>query len=189
MEKMKRVGEWKEVIPRANACKKKHEFSSLVSNIVDELGAKNVIDFGCGEGLLAQNFSSQSYLGLDIDEKILDVARSAFNSYEFSSPSEDVYSTDMCIAARVFNHLKEDEIHSVLKKMRCKWLLVAEPLAGGEVEGNILSFHTRSREDYVKLMRGHDLLLVKHMVKSIEGDNPADISFLVFRKSGRNPNA
>ncbi len=187
MEKMKRLGEWKEAIPNGNLRANKHQFSGIVTNIVEEFGAKSVIDFGCGEGLLSQSFSPSCYLGLDIDEKVLNLAKSYFSDYYFSIPSEDIYSTDMCIAASVFNYLKEEQIHNILKKMRCKWFLIAEPLFNGDQDGNIYSFHTRNREDYIKLMRNHDLLLVKHIIKSIEEKTPSDVSFLVFRKSGRNP--
>ena len=188
MEGMRRTREWKEALPQGRSSESAHEFSTLVSNIYKEFGATDVIDFGCGDGTLCKSFSKGSYLGLDIDEKILDVASSSFPDYSFQKPNAEAYSTDMCIASRVFNELKEDDINGILKKMRCKWFVLAEPLQQKEVKGNIYPFYTRNREKYVSLMRAHDLLLVKHMVKSVEGNSPQDVSLLVFRKCGRNPN-
>lgn len=191
MTGMKRLGEWKEVIPsisRQIGVDKRHEYSGLINNITNELGILDVIDFGCGDGRLCSIFPKGKYLGLDNDEQILHSAKTNFDGYAFKKPNGEVYSTDICIASKVFNELDEDGLHDVLRRMRCKWLLVAEPLKQKDADSNIYPFYTRDREAYIRLMRVHDLLLVKHMIKSTISDHPEEVSFLLFKKAGRNPN-
>ncbi|MCH9621173.1 MAG: hypothetical protein S4CHLAM20_05900 [Chlamydiia bacterium] len=186
MAKVRKVGEWSETIPEIKKRIQKHEFAGLVGNIVSDIGPSHVIDLGCGEGRLSQVFAKNDYLGLDIDEKIINVAKTQFSDYAFLVPDDSIFSTDMCIASRVFLEITEKKIHEILTRMRCKWLLVAEPLASQE-QGNVLSFNQRSREDYIAMMRAHDLLLFKHMVKTVTNETKEDVSFLLFKKCERNP--
>lgn len=189
MEGMKRIGEWEEVVPAYSkvSASKEHEFSGVISNITKEIGVKDIIDFGCGDGKLCNVFSKHDYLGLDIDDKTLQKARSHFEGYAFNTPEEKVYNTDMCICSRVFSQLNEESIHDIIRRMRCKWLLIAEPLHQSDVDGSIYPFYTRERESYINLMRHHDLLLVKHIVKPSKEKLGGNVSFLLFKKYGRNP--
>jgi hypothetical protein len=191
MTSMKRLGDWKEVIPsthRKIVSSDSHEYSGLINNITKEIGVLDVIDFGCGDGRLCSIFPKGNYLGLDSDEQILKAAQSTFEGYAFRKPNGEVYSTDICIVSKVFSELNEESIHDVLRRMRCKWLLVVEPINQKDKASNIFPFTTRDREAYVRLMRIHDLLLVKHMIKSVSDQGPEDVSFLLFKKAARNPN-
>jgi len=186
MSEVNRVGEWKETFPEIKRSVESHEFSNLVNNIVKDIGVQTVIDLGCGDGKLCQIFSKNAYLGLDIDENIINSAKRSFLDYSFSVPGDDIYSADMCIASRVFQEMLDSKIHDALKRMRCRWLLVAEPLSA-QSNGNVYSFNQRSREDYVSMMRAHDFLLFKHMIKTLPKANGEDVSLLLFKKCGRNP--
>ena len=187
MKGMKRAGEFTEVFPREEEQTQHHDFSDVVATISKDIGVRDVIDFGCGDGSLCRTFTKESYLGLDIDTKIIESARSKFSEYAFKVPSSDIYSTDMFMACRVLSELTDESIHKVMKNVRCKWLLVAEPLSKQGPEGNIFSLHQRDLENYKKIMRAHDLLLFQHKIKSACTGNPQDISFLLFKRCGRNP--
>ena len=186
MSEARKVGEWEETLPESKPSVEHHEFAGLVKNIVTDIGVSSVIDFGCGEGSLCQIFSAHAYQGIDIDDAALALAQEKFSEYSFNKSIDDVYSSQMCIAARTFHEITDKKLHDILKKMRCQWLLVAEPLSGTS-DSNVLSFNQRTREDYVSIMRSHDLLLFKHMVKSIKNNNNEDVSFLLFKKCERNP--
>ncbi|MCH9617545.1 MAG: hypothetical protein SP4CHLAM5_06700 [Chlamydiia bacterium] len=190
MTGMKRLADWKEIIPGADRkidSSGGHEYSGLINNITKEIGVLDVIDFGCGDGRLCSIFPKGNYLGLDSDEEVLKAAQTSFEGYAFKKPDGEVYSTDICIVSKVFSELNEETIHDVLRRMRCKWLLVVEPMVPKEKVSNIFLFQERDREAYVRLMRIHDLLLVKHMIKSISNKEPEDVSFLLFKKAARNP--
>lgn len=186
MAELKKVGEFSESLPKIIHREQDHEFSNLVKNIVSDIGAEKVIDFGCGDGRLCKIFDKSAYLGLDIDEEALEKARRSFSDYAFNKSQDTVYSTHMCIASRVFNEMSDKKINEMLKNMRCKWLLVAEPL-NGKADTSMINFSHRTREDYISMMRDHDLLLFKHMIKTVKKDAEEDVSFLLFRKCERNP--
>ena len=185
---MKRALEFTEVLPCVEEEIEHHEFSDIVSLISRDFGVKDVIDFGCGDGALCRNFSKEGYLGLDIDEKIINTAKSRFSDYVFTTPTSAIYTTEMFMACRVLSGLSEEKIHDIMKNVRCKWLLVAEPLEDSKLEGNIYSFFKRDLENYKRIMRAHDLLLYQHKIKSIGKDSYQDVSFLLFKRCGRNPN-
>ena len=79
--------------------------------------------------------------------------------------------------------------------MRCKWLIVAEILGREWRRDGIPPVYNRDLDDYLPLMRAHDLVLHKHVKrpykryadsKYYKGKN-TDISFLIFKKCLRNP--
>jgi SAM-dependent methyltransferase len=189
MTKIRRVGEWMEAIPCSNNHSKVDEFSGLIENIVSDLAIVDVIDFGCGEGDLCKIFGHRGYLGLDIDERCIQRAQSKHFNYRFEKPKEMVYSADLCVASRVFNELNDESIHDLMRRMRCKWLLIADSFSHEKSENTVVPFHSRNRESYINLMRGHDLLQIKQVVKPISQPKPTEISLLLFKKCGRNPNS
>lgn len=189
MTEIRRVGEWREAVPYANNHVKVDEFSGLIKNIVSDLSISEVIDFGCGEGDLCRLFGESGYLGLDIDERCIEKARSKHFNYRFEKPKEMVYSADLCLASRVFNELNDESIHDLMRRMRCKWLLIADSFAQEKNENTVVPFHNRNRESYINLMRGHDLLQIKQLIKPINHTTPTEISLILFKKCGRNPNS
>lgn len=65
-----------------------------------------VLDFGCGSGALAALVSSNSYLGVDADDRSLQLARIRFPTHRFSSslPS-DHERFDTVVALAVIEHV------------------------------------------------------------------------------------
>ena len=187
MKGMKRAVEFNELIPCKEERIMHHDFSEVVALISKDFGVKDVIDFGCGDGALCRSFSKEGYLGIDIDEEILNIAKSRFTDYQFTTPKSTIYSTEMFMACRVLSALSEDKIHEIMKNVRCKWLLVAESFGQSHLERNIHSFFQRDLENYKKIMRAHDLLLFQHKTKLIGSSSPKDVSFLLFKRCGRNP--
>lgn len=188
MGQVQRYSEWKECIPNYSFVEqsKVHSYSSVVEGVARELGALDVIDFGCGDGSLCQAFSKNRYLGLDIDDAMLERARTSFEGYAFKKPSGEVYASDLLVASNVFYEINNIELDKILSSLRCKWLLLAEPLAG-QGDSRIRPFYSRDKEGYVKLMRGHDLLLMKQMTKKVSSINGEEVSFLLFKRAMRNP--
>ncbi|MCH9812228.1 class I SAM-dependent methyltransferase [bacterium] len=188
MGQAKRYSEWKEFIPSYGQTNTStdHEYSSVVEGVAKELGVLDVIDFGCGDGRLCQVFPKSRYLGLDIDESALEKAKKAFEGYAFKKPTGEVFTSDLLVASNVFNEMNDHRLDEILAKTRCKWLLLAEPLSG-QGDATIEPFHSRNKKNYVKLMRGHDLLLMKQITKKISEAKGGEVSFLLFKKAMRNP--
>ena len=163
--------------------------------ITKDLTFNRVIDFGCGVGRLCQSFKPENYLGFDIDEEAIKNAKERFSSYSFEKVPDGPVGADLYLAYSVFNYLSDRKLHEVLKNIRCKWLVLGEML-GKEWKSHDLSApYYRDIEDYVKLLRSHDLILQKHVRKPYKKysesncykGNNTDISFLVFKKCLRNP--
>jgi SAM-dependent methyltransferase len=94
-------------------------FFNIVADEIGSISRGNVLDFGCGEGLLLQelkkrNIYFESLLGIDIREDALEQARSLHPDYLFEK--KDILqwdckpkSFDLIIASEVLEHLIEPE--------------------------------------------------------------------------------
>lgn len=171
------------------------DVSGLLKEITDELGYSSVIDFGCGYGRLCKGFDPSKYMGLDINPEALGAAKKRFQDYQFHFADEEPKYADIYLAYTVFLHMKEQELHEVLKSMRCKWLIVAEILGREWRRDGLPPVYNRELCEYVEIMRRHDFVLHKHLKRPYKryADAPwyqgrnTDISFLVFRKCLKNP--
>jgi len=192
---------WKEkgmesIVPEGfGECPEGWDVKELLTELTDELGYASVLDFGCGYGRLCESFDPVKYLGVDINADALSKAKKKFANYRFEPLGEDPMFTDICLGYTVFLHMKDHEIHEALKKMRCKWVIVAEILGREWRRDGLPPVYNRDLADYVQLFRAHDLILHKHVQRPYKryaetswynGKN-TNISFLVFKKCMRNP--
>jgi len=167
----------------------------LLGELTAELGYSKIVDFGCGDGRLCKSFDPSKYIGFDINEKSLEGAKARFAEYRFERVPEGPACADIFLAYSVFLHMNDQEINRALRSMRCKWLIVAEILGREWRCDGIPPVYNRDLNEYVPLLRSHDLILHKHVKrpykryaesKWYEGKN-TDISFLIFKKCLRNP--
>lgn len=185
MKGMKRGVEFNEIDPTNFSKMQMHEFSSYIQKITKEFAITDVIDFGCGVDPFAASFSKKAYLGLDIDEEAIAKSSKIFQGYAFKKADESKYSTDMCIASKVFSYMNDGDLDKVLTKMRCKWLLMVENLSSDNEKENITSINGRDHQRYISMLRNHDLLLMK---KSEQEDKAGNMhTFLLFKKCIKNP--
>ncbi|SHE36729.1 Methyltransferase domain-containing protein [Desulfacinum infernum DSM 9756] len=77
-----------------------------------------VLDFGCGTGGLAQYVPASRYLGVDIDDQSLQLARSKFPYHHYCKGWPDILATfDTIVLAAVIEHMPHPvEILSKLRK-------------------------------------------------------------------------
>lgn len=167
----------------------------VLKELAEEVGYESVIDFGCGYGRLCESFDADKYLGIDINEALVDSAKEKFNKYRFTVATGDVIGAEICLAYTVFLHLNDKELHETLQQFRCKWLIVAEILGKEWRRDGLPPVFNRDLADYAQALRMHDFVLHKHVKRGYkryqeipwyQGKN-TDISFLVFRKCLRNP--
>ncbi len=166
-----------------------------VKKITEDLSFDHVIDFGCGYGRLCESFKPESYLGIDINPSAIDEAKKQFAQYKFEILPNGPKGADLYFAYTVFLHMTDTQLHEALKNIRCKWLVVGEVLGREWRREGLPPVYNRDLEDYVTLMRSHDLVLHRHVRKPYkrysespwyQGKN-TDVSFLVFKKCLRNP--
>lgn len=188
--------DWQELIPHSlPKCPQTFDPAATVKQLSDQLGYSSVIDLGCGHGRLSEAFAPEKYLGLDIDEKVLEIAKQQFSNYRFEPVGEQPKFADIYVAYSLFSSLTDFQAHEALKKVRCKWLILGEQLKAEDKGPKLSRLYTRDLDDYIRLFRAHDFTLHKHVKKPYREkvsakalENPGkQISFLVFRKCPRNP--
>lgn len=166
-----------------------------VKELTGEVPHARVIDFGCGYGRLCKSFDPEKYLGLDINPAAVEEAKKTFEGYQFALPKEGTLGADLVFAYTVFLHMPDTQVDELLRNMRCKWLIVGEVLGREWRRDGLPPVYNRDLEDYVRLMRGHDLILHRHVKKPYKryAESPwylgknTDVSFLVFKRCRRNP--
>ncbi len=78
-----------------------------------------VLDYGCGVGALALMCQSDAYLGVDIDEEVLEVARRNQPQFKFVSEVSEAERFDTIVALAVIEHVSDPA--GLLTKFR--WML------------------------------------------------------------------
>lgn len=68
----------------------------------------DVLDIGCGTGLLSTNVSG-SYFGYDIDAAAIETARAAYPQHRFSTTMPQGETFDTVVALALIEHLKEPD--------------------------------------------------------------------------------
>jgi len=90
--------------------------ADFVNQTMDDLGIKNVIDFGCGDGhqLSLLNMDQRSYVGLDISAESIQICRSKFQEPNIRFLHVTNYETlklpysELSVSMDVIYHLTED---------------------------------------------------------------------------------
>jgi 2-polyprenyl-3-methyl-5-hydroxy-6-metoxy-1,4-benzoquinol methylase len=67
-----------------------------------------VLDIGCGSGALAKFISDENYLGIDIDETSLNIAREDYPNHRFTNTYEEASDKyDSIVALALLEHLDD----------------------------------------------------------------------------------
>jgi 2-polyprenyl-3-methyl-5-hydroxy-6-metoxy-1,4-benzoquinol methylase len=98
----------------------------------DKLAGWRIMDFGCGSGastmILARMFPESEIVGVELDEKLLSIARARLDFYSYpnvvllQSPDgnelpENVGNFDLIVMSAVYEHLLPDERKTVVPKI------------------------------------------------------------------------
>ncbi len=113
-------------------------FFDVMAQEIKELSPENVLEFGCGEGMLLQELKKrdvffESLLGIDIREDAIRQARDLNPEYSFEK--KDILQSgfspktfDMIIASEVLEHLIDPEpILMKLVELSSEYLLLTVP--------------------------------------------------------------
>ena len=90
--------------------------SKVLNEIIVKYKISSIIDFGCGDGILASKLHIDRYDGLEIDESLVDELSRQFQSkpnYNFSTKIKSTWPErhDLALSVDVIFHLLEDDVY------------------------------------------------------------------------------
>lgn len=95
----------------------------IIKDFLKKYQPKSVLDLGCGSGSLSSLFRKESYLGFDIDEDLIEYAKSIHPGYKFLNLSSTNFylnqKFEMILIVGVLHHLNNldtDKTLSLTKK-------------------------------------------------------------------------
>jgi len=101
---------------------KEYESIKFIKNILKKLNFANMIDIGCGSGSLCYYLSQimdVKYVGIDINPKVLDIARDKNENGEFILTNifnyKTVEKTDLVISNQVLNIISPEKSYKFIK--------------------------------------------------------------------------
>jgi len=75
-----------------------------------------ILDYGCGVGVLAEICESDSYLGVDIDEKSITIALKNYPPFRFKTYVPETEDFDTIVLLAVIEHISDPV--SLLKQFK-----------------------------------------------------------------------
>lgn len=90
----------------------------------------DVVEFGCGEGRLAQFFVPHRYLGLDICPEAIRLAKLDYPAHEFREigRADAIESADTILAHTVMLHIPDADLEATVARMQAPRVIVSEIL-------------------------------------------------------------
>lgn len=121
----------------------------ILKCLKDNCKDKTVLDIGCGLGLFGEEIQeySKSYLGIDASKHAIDMCRKKhINSIRCSITDIGSYETDVVVCIEILEHLTDNEIKEMFKKIKFKKIIMTVPYAKGSDETHI---NIKSMSDWI----------------------------------------
>lgn len=146
----------------------------VIKKIIKEEFSKkkytNVLDIGCGTGVLSTLFNKKYYLGFDIDENLIGYAKAKRPQYDFKVGDATNFKFkkkfDFVLVSGVIHHLDDKQVYKTLKLINLhlrrhgKAVLIEAipPVKKWNLLGKIIrdidrGAHIREVEEYNKLVK------------------------------------
>lgn len=113
------------------------EYRAFVQKFMDEHGVKTVLDYGCGDGLVASlmDWTGRYYKGVDASGIAVAMSKTrGLNAHELEPIC---YPFDLVLIKDVFQHLSLESIGKVMDSLvGCRHLLVTNDMPTGEQDGS-----------------------------------------------------
>jgi SAM-dependent methyltransferase len=149
------------ITPQGKAWPEGDAFPSYLRRIV---GARKVLEFGCGVGRLAALFAPDRYVGIDISVDALARAHATLPEHRFALVGRDglLPPADVTLAHTVLLHVPDEDLPVTLARFESPALIVSEILdRGWRREGDPPVFN-REIDDYVAALAGRYRLCLAH---------------------------
>lgn len=103
-----------------------HDFT-VIGNALIKIGAKKILDFGCGSGRLFPLYlqkNADEIVGIDISENTLKIAHERYPSEKIKTFAKSIFEInfpekhfDFINCTRVLQHMKNTEIEEVISRL------------------------------------------------------------------------
>ena len=151
------------------------------------VNGESVIEMGCGNGRIAQGFTSKQYKGYDVNSTVISEAKNLFPDFSFNLyiPFDTIPLSDWVIAHTVLLHVSDEDIDKFLDVMTLKSrkIIISEIMSREfrGYENSIPPVFNRNKDEYIKMMLDRNFSLMEE--KSFYFDRyETDINYLVFAK-------
>ena len=126
------------------------------------LAGKEIVEFGCGPGRLAQHFDPARYLGLDITPNAIAVAEEWNPGHCFRLVDEDETigaGADAVLCHTVLVHVPDDDLDGVIGRFAAPVVLVNEMLGRRWRRDGTPPVFNREMDEYVAAFAAHGYAL------------------------------
>jgi len=106
------------------------KFREFFDSFCETNEIQTVLDIGCGDLTwmpLTKTFQTKKYTGIDIVQSLIDSHVTKYPQHIFiclDAVAEDIPSADVICIRDVLFHLSIEDIQTLLKKLKCKYLFV-----------------------------------------------------------------
>jgi hypothetical protein len=106
------------------------QFRCLLDSFCESHDISSIVDIGCGDLTwmpLTNVFKTKKYTGIDIVPFLIEQHQSKYPQHTFFCKNvveEDIPASDIIIIRDVLFHLKIEDIHTILKKLKCKYAFI-----------------------------------------------------------------
>ncbi len=130
-------------------------------NILKRLCRGNVCEIGCGTGRCADAFTRKRYVGVDINENAIQIARRENPGYAFHLIDWDALYpfADTYLFYTTLQHIPDEDIPSVLARLQSR-IVIQEIMLREFRNETKLRFH-RSPDEYIHLLGSAGFKVVK----------------------------
>lgn len=151
-----------------------------VWSFLRELAVGSVLEIGCGTGRLCRAFDPGQYVGVDINEDALDIARSRNAGYTFEQYAGQ--SADTALLYTVLLHVSDEDLPALIEDIHADRVIVAEVMGRKwRRPGNPPVFNREAKE-YINAFEAAGFEYAAMHVKPYAHYPGAVITFLVFER-------
>jgi 2-polyprenyl-3-methyl-5-hydroxy-6-metoxy-1,4-benzoquinol methylase len=106
------------------------KFREFFDTFCEANAVESVLDIGCGDLTwmpLTKTFQTKKYTGIDIVQSLIDSHSANYPQHTFfclDAVAQDIPSADIICIRDVLFHLSIEDIQTLLKKVKCKYLVV-----------------------------------------------------------------
>jgi SAM-dependent methyltransferase len=150
----------------------------------DEIPSGTVLDFGCGDGRLAEAFGPERYLGVDINPHAIGYCQGKYRGWRFELAAAELPAADCALAYTVLLHVPDGELAATVRRLcaAAPRVLVAEILGRKWRGPGEPAVFNRDLDDYLLPFWRAGMALVAMRERPYARYGGVPITFMEFRR-------
>lgn len=151
--------------------------------LAEAIPAGRVLDFGCGDGRLAEAFEPGRYCGVDINPHAIAACRRNYPGRRFELAETELPLADCALAYAVLLHVPDEELAAVIDRLaRAVPRVVVVEILGRHWRGTGLPMvFNRELHEYVAAFAVAEMALQRSIGRPYHRYGGATITFMDFR--------